>query len=349
MRHLMGACLLFLLAGCASGPTVSEMQSAIPALDPKLGRIYFYREGTMGGAIQPSVLLNGEKVGDAVPNGFFYVDRAPGKYIAAAITEVERNVEFALKPGETVYVRLRATFGAIAARIQVEMATPSMFDYAAAQGIRYTGAAPAAVATAAVTTAAAEATPVTTAAPAARSGSRFPSPGDTWKYRQTKLGQGGGREHVVQVRSSGGGKIVDEVMIAGQAPIETDHTSGAYLIFQGVSLFSPYLNVLGPMGSSRVVPSRDTLACPVDVVCTINSSMTGFERIKLPAGEFDTRKIRLEHSWQYHRYGSGRREVMLWYADDAKRVVKVRSRTLGGGHVNIETDYDLELVEYHLK
>ena len=347
MRRLLGfagLCLLLSLAGCASGPTVSEMQSAIPPLDPKLGRIYFYREGSMGAAIQPSVQLNGEKVGDAVPNGFFYVDRAPGKYVAGAVTEVERNVEFALKAGETVYVRLRATFGAIAARIQVEMATPSMFDYAAAQGLRYAGAAPAAAPSAAP---AAIATGAATTA--ARSASRFPSPGDTWKYRQTKLGQGGGREHVVQVRSSGGGKIVDEVMIAGQAPIETDHTSGAYLINQGVSLFSPYLNVLGPMGSSRVVPSRDPFACPMDVVCTINSSMTGYERIKLPAGEFDTRKIRLEHSWQYHRYGSGRREVMLWYADDAKRVVKVRSRTLSGGHVNIETDYDLELVEYHLK
>jgi hypothetical protein len=351
MRHLLGllgTCLLS-LAGCASGPKYADVQSSIPPLDAGQGRIYFYRESSaVGAAVQPSIMLDGEKVGDSVPGGFFFVDRAPGKYVAAAGTEVERSLEIALQGGRTEYIRTRITFGALVGHVQVELATPSMFEAAAGE-LSYTGAPMASLPRSnapAVATAAASAT--ATATPAPRSASPFPSPGDTWKYRQSKPGQSGGREHVVQVRSAVGGKIVDDLTIAGQAPVETDHTSGAYLINQGVSLFSPYLNVLGPWGSSRVVRSRDTVACPMDVVCTLNSSLAGFERVKLPAGEFATRKIRVEHSWQYHRFGSGRREITVWYADEVKRAVKVRSRTLGGGHVGIETDYDLELVEYKL-
>ena len=360
IRVLPWGLMAAFIAGCASGPKFADVQSSIPALDAKQGRIYFYRESSMvGAAVQPSIMLNGEKVGDSTPGGFFLVDRAPGRYVATASTEVERNAQFTLSAAETVYIRTRVTMGALVGHVQVEVATPSMFNAAVAD-LGYTGAPmaslgrPAAPAAGApVVAAAAAATAVTPAASTtlsrAPAAGGLPSPGDTWKYRQTKPGQGGGREHVVQVRSSGAGKIVDDLMIAGQAPIEIDHTSGAYLVNQGVSLFSPYLNVLGPMGSSRVVPSRDNVACPMDVVCTLSSSMVGYERVKVPAGEFDTQKIRLEHSWQYHRYGSGRREVVMWYANDVKRVVKVRSRTLGGGHVGIETDYDLELTEYQLK
>lgn len=364
LRILLWVSIAAIVAGCAaSGPKYADLQSSIPALDARQGRIFFYRESSMvGAAVQPSIMLNGEKVGDSVPGSFFLVDREPGKYIATASTEVERNAQFTLSAAETVYIRTRVTMGALVGHVQVEVATPSMFN-AAVGDLSYTGApmaslgrpgalalaAPAVAATAAAATTAAPTPSGNSSRAPSASKSPLPSPGDTWKYRQSKPGQGGGREHVVQVRSSSGGKIVDDLVIAGQAPVEIDHTSGAYLVFEGVSQFSPYLNVLGPMGSSRVVASRDPFACPIDVVCTLSSSMAGYEKIKLPAGEFDTKKIRLEHSWQYHRYGSGRREVTMWYADDVKRVVKVRSRTLGGGHVGIETDYDLELTEYQLK
>ena len=177
----------------------------------------------------------------------------------------------------------------------------------------------------------------------------WPQPGDTWKYRQTKPGQGGGRDHLVQVRSSGGGKLVDEVSVAGQAPLQNEHSGGFYLVNQGVSLFSPYLHVMGQLASTRNVRSRDDVACPMDVVCSMQASIAGYERVTVPAGEFNTRKMRFDHGWQYHRYGSGSREVTMWYSDEVKRVVKVRSRTVSGGHVGIETDYDLELTEYQLK
>jgi hypothetical protein len=175
----------------------------------------------------------------------------------------------------------------------------------------------------------------------------LPSPGDTWKYRQTKPGLGGGREHLVQVRRTG--PLVDEVSVAGQAPVESEHATGVYLINQGVSLFSPYLNVLGEFGTTRRIRSYDDLACPPGTNCLFEASIAGYERIRVPAGEFNARKMRYVHSWQAHRFGNGSRVVTMWYADEVKRVVKVSSRTQSGSHSSVETDYDLELTGYQLK
>src|ERR1700686_5101650 len=81
-----------LLAACASGPKYSDVKSSIPPLSSDQGRVYFYRSNSMmGSAIQPSIMLNGEKVGDSKPGGFFYVDRPPGNYEVVCGTEVERK------------------------------------------------------------------------------------------------------------------------------------------------------------------------------------------------------------------------------------------------------------------
>jgi hypothetical protein len=132
--------LAALIAGCASGPKYADVQSAIPAPDPAQGRLYFFREASgLGAAVQPAILLNGEKVGDSVPGGFFFVDRVPGEYVASASTEVERRVTVSLRAGATEYLRTRVTFGALVGHVQVELATPSMFE-AVAHELSYTGA-----------------------------------------------------------------------------------------------------------------------------------------------------------------------------------------------------------------
>jgi len=96
-----------ILAGCAtSGLTYTEMASASPRLAGGLGRIYFYRSGIpVGIAVQPDILVNGAKVGNAVPNGFFYVDRPPGKYEISARTEGEEKVTVTVAAGEAKYVQ----------------------------------------------------------------------------------------------------------------------------------------------------------------------------------------------------------------------------------------------------
>lgn len=110
-----------LLSGCASGTKFSEMGATMVASKPEMGRIYFYRTAVMGAAVQPEVRLNGEKVGKAVPNGFFYVDRPAGNYQVATETEVEKKLTFTLEPGQVRYVRLDISMGFLVGHVHAEL------------------------------------------------------------------------------------------------------------------------------------------------------------------------------------------------------------------------------------
>lgn len=106
------AALALAMTGCAtSGPRFSELKSSTPPLAADQGRIYVYRTAVMGAAVQPSVQVNGEKVGSAVPKGFFYLDRPPGNYEITTTTEVKRSLSLTLDPGQTRFVRLGISMG----------------------------------------------------------------------------------------------------------------------------------------------------------------------------------------------------------------------------------------------
>jgi len=126
IRSMLAAVSLALLSACASGPKYSEVASTFPQLAASHGRIWFYRSGTMFGAgIQPDVMLNGAKVGDSVPGGFFYVDRAPGNYEVLLATEVERKVSFTLEPRQERYIRMTVGLGVIVYRVFPELVDPA--------------------------------------------------------------------------------------------------------------------------------------------------------------------------------------------------------------------------------
>jgi hypothetical protein len=108
---IIGTCCLALLSGCASGPKFAQAKNSIPALGPDQARIYFYRTTALGAAVQPAVKLNEEKIGSAVPKGFFYADRAPGSYQVDTSTEVKRRLSLTLEKGQTRYVRLNIAMG----------------------------------------------------------------------------------------------------------------------------------------------------------------------------------------------------------------------------------------------
>jgi hypothetical protein len=105
-----------LVSGCASGPKYSEMKGSIAEPDPEVGRIFFYRSGVVGAAVQPDILLNGTVVGEMVPKGFFYVDRPPGTYVASARTESEATVWVSLRAKQTQYVRGEISMGFMVGR-----------------------------------------------------------------------------------------------------------------------------------------------------------------------------------------------------------------------------------------
>ena len=114
--------LLCCLAGCATnGPKFSEMTPSLSMPQTDMGRIYFYRTALLGAAIQPDVKLNGEIIGSAVPNGFFYVDKPSGDYIIETSTEVERRLSLILEPGQTRYVRLNISMGFFVGHVYPEL------------------------------------------------------------------------------------------------------------------------------------------------------------------------------------------------------------------------------------
>ena len=111
-----------LLTGCATGPKYEEVRGGFATLPADQGRIYFFRSSNpFGSGIQPSVMLNGEKVGDSQPGGFFFVDRAPGNYEVNLTTEVERKLTFTLESGQEQYVRMSVGLGVLVYRVYPEL------------------------------------------------------------------------------------------------------------------------------------------------------------------------------------------------------------------------------------
>lgn len=114
--------LSFGLTGCAAkGLKFSEFSSQMPDLSPEMGRIYFYRVTVMGAAVQPSVKINDEVIGKAVPKGFFYVDKEPGNYEIMTSTEVKRKLSLTLDAGQTRYVRLGISIGFFVGHVYPEL------------------------------------------------------------------------------------------------------------------------------------------------------------------------------------------------------------------------------------
>ena len=105
------AALLVTASGCASGPAYAQMAGTIPPVPADKGRIYFYRPSMIGAAVQPAVRLDGQEVGTAKSQGFFYVDAAPGSHLVETTTEVSRRLSFTLEKGQTRYVKLSISMG----------------------------------------------------------------------------------------------------------------------------------------------------------------------------------------------------------------------------------------------
>ncbi len=92
-------------------PALSQMsgEGAPPPLAAGDGRIYFYRETWHALSVQPDVTVNGEVVGKALPNVYFFVDRKPGSYEVATTAEPDRKFTVTLADGQTQYVSLEFT------------------------------------------------------------------------------------------------------------------------------------------------------------------------------------------------------------------------------------------------
>lgn len=123
LASLSLAAVLVVVSGCASGPGFKSVSATFPPVPAGSARIFFYRNSNMGAgaAVQPAVNLNGQKVGNAVPGGFFYVDRPPGDYEVTTTTELKKTLTFHVDAGQVRYVRLALAFGVMVAHINPEL------------------------------------------------------------------------------------------------------------------------------------------------------------------------------------------------------------------------------------
>jgi len=128
----------FFLSSCASGMKFTEANPSINPPNPEMGRIFFYRPSSFGAALRPDVMLNGEKVGEAISHGFFYVDRPPGEYQAVTSTEVSRKVSFVLDKGQTRFIRFRVSFGFVVGHVYGELVEQNI-GMQEIQECKYTG------------------------------------------------------------------------------------------------------------------------------------------------------------------------------------------------------------------
>lgn len=130
---------LSLLTSCAtSGPKFVEYKTVMASPNPELGRIIFYRTTTLGAALRPDVLLNGEKVGEAIARGFFYVERPPGEYVVLTSTEVTRKVSFVLEKGQARYIKFSVSMGFFVGHVYGELVDESI-ALSEINDCRYTG------------------------------------------------------------------------------------------------------------------------------------------------------------------------------------------------------------------
>ncbi|WP_376692387.1 DUF2846 domain-containing protein [Wenzhouxiangella sp. EGI_FJ10409] len=135
---ILAAILVVLVSGCASGPSFRDYESSIPPLSEDAGRIYMYRTAVVGAAVQPKVRVDGEPVGKATPQGFFFVDLPPGDYEISASTEAKRSLTLTLDQREIRYVRLEMKMGFMAGHVKPVLVDDSI-GREEILGTKYTG------------------------------------------------------------------------------------------------------------------------------------------------------------------------------------------------------------------
>ena len=121
------------VAGCASGPTLSELEVAPAAPAPGQSRIAVYRSGIAGAAIQPAINVNDVATGACQPNSVFFVDLEPGQHTVTAATEVTRSVDVDTAVRPVSYVQCSIGFGLLVGRpnlaeVEVGVGTAAIND-----------------------------------------------------------------------------------------------------------------------------------------------------------------------------------------------------------------------------
>jgi hypothetical protein len=193
------------------------------------------------------------------------------------------------------------------------------------------------------------------------SGGGLPAIGDAWTYRLTERRRSNRteREYVVKIASVSSTEIVEQFALDEGSPGELRHGPGAYLVGSGASVFSPYLAAFSDLTTQPelgMIAIADPV-CSAQLTCDARATIVGREVITVPAGRFETIKVKVEHGWRGPKttmssdggLGPDSRELLVWYAPAVKRAVKFTSRVAPTARrVPFQANFDLELVSYQV-
>jgi hypothetical protein len=193
------------------------------------------------------------------------------------------------------------------------------------------------------------------------SGGGLPAVGDAWTYRLTERRRSNRteRDYVVKIASVSATEIVEHSVLDEDSSGQSQHGPGAYLVSSGASVFSPYLAAFTDLTTQ---PALGMIAiadpvCSAHLTCDARASVVGREVITVPAGRFETIKVKVEHGWRGPKttmssdggLGPDSRELLVWYAPAVKRAVKFSSRVAPTARrVPFQANFDLELVSYQV-
>ncbi len=182
-----------------------------------------------------------------------------------------------------------------------------------------------------------------------------PAAGDAWTYRaiDARSGKSLGM-HEIRLVSAGAGPLVEEVLDQG-ATRRVEHRAGLYLLPVGkYTIFSPYLsqNLMQPGARLGGIDNFDARTCNAGWTCSLSARAVGWDQVRVPAGTFNAFKVEVYQSWSSpfqtnDRGETVQRTLTVWYSPETKRPVKFVSR--GSPSANIDTEFELELVNYEVR
>ena len=98
---------LLLVSACASVPMASKEEDANAKTfkaRADAGRIYVYRNESLGGAVKIPITLDGKVVGSTASKTYFALDVPPGSHDVGCIGETSSNLKVDVAAGKSVYV-----------------------------------------------------------------------------------------------------------------------------------------------------------------------------------------------------------------------------------------------------
>jgi hypothetical protein len=178
----------------------------------------------------------------------------------------------------------------------------------------------------------------------------FPRVGDTWHYVYTDTYTRVQRNLRYEVAAVSPEGILENRGIDGVVPAVRAYSAAPEIVYDQFWNFAPYLLSFGaPKAGERwrtlsaIAPGHPCMQAAYS--CRYEGRVIGTEKVAVKAGTFDALKIAVQVILSYSGGWPSTTELTYWYAPAAKRMVKIRSRTLGPSK---QADYDVELTSYKL-